>query len=266
MDDSTTIQSFGKRKCLKISQSVFIGMLGSVLLYSTRSFAFFNPADTAALTMIASNTAMTLTVLKSATELLELGDDTRKVLSGARDDADALEEFFQEISPEPGSPGYSESTEDLRESREVLNQVDREIINTDMVKWDAKYLADDLKKEPKRIGQLARVGTKVVRFGKKLSKFINRSAQDRTAYNTESMVYQSYINTKTLAEIKTILREQRNQAARERLKSVINTVNAIYAVMPDLDQEISERQTRKKVTHSLDGNLSNFSRNEQNRL
>lgn len=227
-------------------------------------FSFFNPADTAALVSIASSTAATLSVLKTTTELLELSDDTRKMLGGTRDDAEALQEFFQEISPEPGTREYDDSIQELKENQSLLNQIDDNILEADSVKWDAKYLNDQAKNRPKRIGNLARMGTQIVRLGKKVGRLFNRSAQDRTAYNTENMVYQGYVNAQVLSDIRSMMREQRDREARERLKSVINTVTAIYAVMPDFDGQIEDRGIRRSFSatksYNEESNLVRYSK------
>ncbi len=224
-----------------------IGMSACVLSERT-SLAFFNPADTAALVSIASSTAATLSVLKTATELLEISDDTRKMLGGTKDDAEALQEFFQEISPEPGTREFDDNVQELKENQSLLNQIDDNLLEADAVKWDAKYLSDQGRTRPKRIGSLARMGTQIVRLGKKVGRLFNRSASDRTAYNTENMVYQGYINAQALSDIRSMMREQRDREARERLKSVINTVSAMYAVMPDFDKQIEERGKRRQIS------------------
>lgn len=184
-------------------------------------------------------------MLSTAAGLLELGEETRELLSNTQDDTQGLRELFQEISPEAGSREARESQEDWQENESLLSKVDESLMDADSVKWDARYLHQQAQRRTRRVGNLARLGTRIIRLGKKVGRLVNRSASDRTAYNTENLVNQGYLNSQNLSEIRTLLREQKDREARERLQGVINTTKALQAVLPDFDQQISERETRR---------------------
>ena len=229
----------------KASRQAVLGALVCYLAFEGQVFAIFNPADTAALTAIATNTAATLSVLKTAASLLELSSDLRDTVGDAREDADAMQELMEEISPDPESVEYRSKYAEMTQDQGTLRDVNNVLLDTDNVKWEAQYLQERAKRsQPKRLAPLARLTTRTVRLGKKIAKLINGSAQEKTAYNTDVTATNSMVSAKLIADIRNLLTDMRDQQARDRLKAILNTAEFLYAVTPDFDAEIKKREER----------------------
>ena len=208
----------------------------TAVMIARPAFAIIDLGSIAALGAIAKSTAATVSALRATTDLLEIGEGMREALSDRQEDADSLQDLFEEISPDGRiGQGEDENVRELRAYQARLSQTQDTIGDVDAIKWDSKYLSHRIAAaDPKRVASWARTASRAVRLGKKIARLIPKSHEEQTAMNTETITAQNYAMAHALIDIRNEIRGRNERDAALSIQGSLNTAKALA----DMDQEI----------------------------